>query len=101
MGGTYIHHGVSSVQIAGLSPLHAEQALSWEQFDRIRSSGGLFRQRIVVHCIVVKDWMLKAVRIVAVRCDMRRASLRDLGGLGMLCTLAAELVSAISVCSIK
>ena len=32
MGGAYIHHGVPSVQVAGLSPLHAEQTLSWDYF---------------------------------------------------------------------
>jgi hypothetical protein len=48
VGGACIHHGVSSVQITGLSPLHAEQALSWEQYDRVRSSECLLGQRIVV-----------------------------------------------------
>jgi hypothetical protein len=50
MGGSCIYHGVPPVQVAGLSPLLAEQALSWEYFDYVRSPGGLLDSELFVFC---------------------------------------------------
>jgi len=102
--GACIYHGVQSVQVAGLSPLHAEQAVSWKYFDHVRSSGDLLDIELFL-CFVMNSLS----RIVAVGFEYSRlrawspsvAVRWSMGELGLLRSVIVELLSAISVHSLE
>ena len=75
MGGAYIHHGVPSVQVAGLSPLHAEQTLSWDYFTTSAHRASRWteerccvwiRMPLLVQLLKIGGRGLQVARVVAV-----------------------------------
>lgn len=70
MGGACVYHGVYAVQVAGLSPLHAEQALSWEYFVSVGGFlGNGLLLRLVANCLprcFVRNRKSNAARVFAV-----------------------------------
>ena len=102
--GACIYHGVQPVQVAGLSLLHGEQALSWECAEQVRSCGGLLGSELFLfsatNClarIVVEDWKWKAARMGAVRFDMQEQVYTTGDSSGYSHSPAVEKLSAVSL----